>query len=916
MRRFANIIVLISLFVGSGSGASIRLATYEARHDDRRISAQQSPLTLPQHNASGQTYSKSSLFEDVQLNSDSEPETFRQQFADVAVLPDGKFVVIWEDDRNGDLDIFAQVYSDDNVPIGGNTRLIYDETFADQRMPSCDAFASGNIVVAWIDKDGSLYGRVFDQDLIPVTPMFKVNDNTGQNICNLPRVSYLYGGSIAFVWEDSRNGENIFCQIYTPIFEPLGSNFQVNTSATNSKYWSPDIANGVDEGFAISWEEITSLGSSVVMKTYTTGGVPISGLISLPDPAHGSDDQFQSSVCHLDGIGYTAFWIDTRNSNQVVYGQIITYAGSKNGANLLVSDNPDYVCWDISCAKSGDNSILATWASYGERAEILATRFDASGDRIGSNVTVSDPALFQERFYPKVAIGGDDLPAVVWTDLRNGEIDTYFQRLDATGGLDGVNELLETVTSGAQQLIPDIALLDGNEFASVWHDCRSDDGDIYIQFGNAAGIPTGSNQKVNEDIHTFLQTDPSIGSDGGMHATVAWLDAREASGMASGLKVYARRYGSSGTPLTNELQLNDDASSATKANPDAAQASTGRASVVWEDGRNGQRDIYCQRISSLGALDGVNFKVNSEPALIDNFSPKVGMSGSNDIVIAWKSVVADVGQVYLQVISASGVPVGGNVPVAYGRAGDSQEDFDLAVGPASGEFVIAWISKSQSDEYAILAQRYSAAAVPVGDAVSITSSPALALSEISTAIDAAGNFTVCWTDARSGHPSVYMAVVTSDDIVGSATPVAHPGVEARAEHCALAMTGHDVFAVWSDNRNAGNGFDIYANSYDYSPTAADDLDQPIVPAGYKLSQNYPNPFNPITTIGFYLAKSGAASIQVHNLLGQLVAREEWEHLGAGWHSYEFVGADIPSGVYFYRLTAGDFNTSKKMLLLK
>jgi len=860
MRRFANIIVLISLFVGSGFGASTRLATYEARHDDRRITAQNSPLSSSPQRESGQAYSKISLFEDVQLNSDSDPETFRQQFADVAALPDGKFVVIWEDDSNGDIDIFAQIYSADNEPIGGNTRLVYDETFADQRMPSCDAFSSGNIVVAWIDNDGSLYGRVFDQDLIPVTPMFKVNDNSGQNICNLPNVTYLYGGSIAFVWEDSRNGENIFCQVYTPMFEPLGSNFQINTSATNSKYWSPDIANGVDEGFAISWEEITSLGSSVVMRTYTTGGVPISGLISLPDPAYGSDDQFQSSVCHLDGIGYCAFWIDTRDNNQVVY--------------------------------------------------------DASGDRIGSNVTVSDPALFQERFYPRVAIGSDDLPAVVWTDLRNGEIDTYFQRLDATGGLNGVNESLEAVASGAQQLTPDIAVLDGNEFASAWHDCRSDDGDIYIQFGNAAGIPTGSNQKVNQDIHAFLQTDPSIGSDGGLYATVAWLDAREAFGTPTGLKVYARRYGSAGTPVTNELQLNDDASSAVKANPDAAQASSGRASVVWEDGRNGQRDIFCQRITSAGELDGVNFRVNSEPSLIDNFFPKVGMSSSNEIVIAWKSLVADVGQVYLQVISASGVPVDGNVPVASGRATDSQEDFDLAVDPASGEFVIAWISKSESDEYAILAQRYSATAVPVGDAVSITTSPSLELSEISTAIDAARNFTVCWTDARSGYPSVYMAVVTSDDIVGSATPVAHPSGEARAEHCALAMTGQDVFAVWSDNRNAGNGFDIFANSYDYSPTAADDLDQPIVPSGYRLAQNYPNPFNPITTIRFYLAKPGAASILVHNLLGQLMAREEWEHLGIGWHSYEFAGSNIPSGVYFYRLTAGDFDSSKKMLLLK
>jgi hypothetical protein len=88
-------------------------------------------------------------------------------------------------------------------------------------------------------------------------------------------------------------------------------------------------------------------------------------------------------------------------------------------------------------------------------------------------------------------------------------------------------------------------------------------------------------------------------------------------------------------------------------------------------------------------------------------------------------------------------------------------------------------------------------------------------------------------------------------------------------------------------------------------------------AGYELAQNFPNPFNPSTLIRFSLPVGQKVTIRVMNLLGEEVARvldEEWKDAG-NWE-VDFVAENIPSGTYVYRIEAGSFTASKKMVLMK
>ncbi|MCE1166421.1 MAG: T9SS type A sorting domain-containing protein [Bacteroidetes bacterium] len=96
------------------------------------------------------------------------------------------------------------------------------------------------------------------------------------------------------------------------------------------------------------------------------------------------------------------------------------------------------------------------------------------------------------------------------------------------------------------------------------------------------------------------------------------------------------------------------------------------------------------------------------------------------------------------------------------------------------------------------------------------------------------------------------------------------------------------------------------------------VDQPVtvIPENYKLEQNVPNPFNPSTHIAYSIPKDNFVTLKVYNMIGQEVAVLVNEFMKAGEHTFDFYGGNLPSGAYFYKLTAGDFSATKKMILAK
>ncbi len=99
-------------------------------------------------------------------------------------------------------------------------------------------------------------------------------------------------------------------------------------------------------------------------------------------------------------------------------------------------------------------------------------------------------------------------------------------------------------------------------------------------------------------------------------------------------------------------------------------------------------------------------------------------------------------------------------------------------------------------------------------------------------------------------------------------------------------------------------------------TVTTGVDENNIINNYGLSQNYPNPFNPTTQINYSLQESNFVNLKVYNSIGELVSTLINEEKPAGSYSVSFNASGLPSGVYFYRITSGSFNQTRKMILLR
>jgi energy-converting hydrogenase Eha subunit A len=98
--------------------------------------------------------------------------------------------------------------------------------------------------------------------------------------------------------------------------------------------------------------------------------------------------------------------------------------------------------------------------------------------------------------------------------------------------------------------------------------------------------------------------------------------------------------------------------------------------------------------------------------------------------------------------------------------------------------------------------------------------------------------------------------------------------------------------------------------------AVEDQTSDRIPDRFALQQNYPNPFNPTTSIAFSLPVTANVTLAVYSVLGSTVAELASGRMEAGYHSVVFDASQLSSGVYYYRIQAGDYAATRKLVLLR
>jgi hypothetical protein len=235
-----------------------------------------------------------------------------------------------------------------------------------------------------------------------------------------------------------------------------------------------------------------------------------------------------------------------------------------------------------------------------------------------------------------------------------------------------------------------------------------------------------------------------------------------------------------------------------------------------------------------------------------------------------------------------------------------------ATSQASGGFKDVYLAKTDPDGVMEWEETYGGAYEDRGYAVR----PALD-----------GGYYIAGTTESFGRGQVDMYAIKTNPIGEVDWDTTYGGTKSDYCRCAVGNQGTLYLIGYSSSYSSG-GTDLYlVKIYGDQSTPVEEYADLLLPSTLELAQNYPNPFNLSTTIQFSLERRAAVELTVYNILGQTVRSWQPGEVPAGVHTYVWDGRDpqgheMASGIYLYRLTAVDLNSSRaetqtrKMVLLK
>lgn len=416
----------------------------------------------------------------------------------------------------------------------------------------------------------------------------------------------------------------------------------------------------------------------------------------------------------------------------------------------------------------GSGGVFIVWEDYrgGPNPDIYAQRLNATGSPLWTvdGVVISNAANGQSS--PKIVTDNNGGAIITWTDNRNGgaNYDIYAQRINASGVTLWTANGVQITGASGNQTDARIAA-DGSGGAVIaWNDNRGGATDIYAQKVDASGVAQWTVDGVSICVATDNQTIGGIADDGTGGAIITWHDFRNGTDN----RIYAQRISSAGIVQWTADGIAVSTFASYQDYPSITADGSGGAFIAWRDLRNGDFDLYAQRVSNAGALQwGVN---GVAVAVADGFQqiPSLVADGSGGVFIGWYDTRSTGAGIYAQRLNSSGVALWPANGVAASTNGSPDEAVITSDG--AGGIFVSWYATPAIDAD-IFAQRIDGSGnvlwAPNGNVVCSANGYQFWHTMV---YDGSGNAIVIWSDQRSGNYDVYAQLVTSQGDLGVNNP--------------------------------------------------------------------------------------------------------------------------------------------------
>jgi hypothetical protein len=832
----------------------------------------------------------------------------RQTYPSVA--SDGTdYLVVWQDGRYGirsdiygtRVDALGSVLDPDGIEIASIGHS--------QATPSV-AFDGTNYLVVWTDSrgmDSDIYGT-------RVGPSGAILDASGIPICTAsssqwyPSVAFC-GTNYLVVWNDSREG---VLQVYGTSVEPSGAVLDTLGESISSgavDAWYPSVASDGSD-FLVAWTDYgEGVGDDIYGARVDSSGALLDTVRMAISTANG--DQGNPSVC-FDGTNYLVVWGDGRaGSAPDIYGARVAVTGillDTSGIEISVLNTSEH---EPSVAFDGVNC-LVVWQDNGAGGQrIRGTRVDTSGTIVDSaGIEISEPDFgFQ---LPALAFGSSGY-VVVWPGLRHtSDLNIYGARVDTSGAvLDTLG--FEVSTSGNWQHNP-CGTFDGTKYFIVWDDTRTG---VEYDVRGARLMSSGTRLDDNgiligaaDDWQWF----PAM-SFGGGSFLVVWEDWREGEPESD---LYCTRVDTSGfvsdtsgNPISTHWYC--------QSLPSGAFGGSEHL-VVWVDERPYPTwNIYGSRVDTLGTvLDTSGIRICTTSVA---YSAPAVARGWSEYLVVWSDLQSgNNGDIHGARLNNHGELLDSiSIPVSI--AASKQDDPAVAFGGHS--FFVVWADSVGGSDWDIRGARVDTAG-DVLDTAAVVVSCHLGNQILPSVVFEGTHYLVVWQDYRNGDGSdIFGARVdTLGNVVDSLglELVNEPYDRTRpdmtvgdAGQILLTFDGFEP-SPYNCNRVFGAFYTGVGIEERESRLGRGDLT-------LRLHQNTPNPFPSRTTVRYRVPATDKISLKVYDSSGRVVrtlddGRKPSGSYSAIWDGRDKSGEQLPSGIYFCRLQAGDAAATRKMILLR
>lgn len=441
----------------------------------------------------------------------------------------------------------------------------------------------------------------------------------------------------------------------------------------------------------------------------------------------------------------------------------------------------------------------------------------------------------------------------------------------------------------------------GNTVHVAWQDNRDGNYEIYYKRSTDDGANWSPETRLTSD--NAVSQRPAIALSG-QYVHIAWNDR------VSNEEIYYKRSTDGGVTWGANLRLTNDPNLSTY----PSISSSGSIVVVsWSENRDGNYEIYYKLSTDNGGSWGADTRFTNDGAV--SLQPCVSVSGQI-VHITWHDNRNANDEIYYRRSTNGGVTWEAEV-----RLTTLPGTSFFASSYASGQYVFtAWVENSDGNP-----EIYSKRSTDMGLTweANVRQTNNLAISIRPTVTISGNNFYITWQDGVDGNDEIYYRSSTDAGITfsGITRLTNEPAISVYPCH---AVSASGVHVVWRDFRD-GNWEVYYKRNPSGNLVGMQNLSGEI-PKRYSLLQNYPNPFNPTTSIEFLIpplkgmdalgGRGVYATLEIFDAPGRKIGTLVNGELSPGIYRVDWDASGHASGIYFYRLVAGNISETKKMTLVK